>query len=157
VTSKGPSGPFFVAEASHRLDLVIDTNVVLDMLVFRDPPVLAVLAALASDRYRWIGCRAMRDELAHVLDRGVGRAFDRGAVLAAYDGAVVELDPPWAPGVLRCTDPDDQVFIDLALQRRAHALLTRDRALLRLARRARGFGVAVVGPALLAQPAPTAG
>ena len=154
--SKGPAGPFFVGGAEPRLDLVIDTNVVLDMLVFRDPPGLAVQAALVSRRYRWIACRGMRDELAHVLGRGIGREVDRDAVLAAYDGVVVEVDPPALPGALRCTDPDDQVFIDLALQRRAHALLTRDWALLRLAKRARGFGVAVALPSLLAQLARSA-
>ena len=60
--------------------------------------------------------------------------------------------PVSAPGPLpfgerlRCTDPDDQCFIDLAMSRRTPWLVTRDHALRRLARRARPFGVAVLTP-----------
>ena len=130
------------------LDLVVDTNVVLDLLLFRDPRAVVLREGLASGRYRWIACPPMRSELARVLDRGgFGRwAVDREAVLAAYDGSVVDIDPPASPGTLRCSDGDDQVFIDLAMQRRADALLTRDRALLRLAARALGAGVVVATP-----------
>jgi len=48
---------------------------------------------------------------------------------------------------LRCADPDDQMFIDLALAVRACWLFTRDKALLRLAPRARDRGVCVLRPA----------
>ena len=44
-------------------------------------------------------------------------------------------------------DSDDQAFIDLAVHRRCHWLITHDRALLRLASRARPFGVQVLPPA----------
>ena len=44
---------------------------------------------------------------------------------------------------LRCTDPDDQKFIDLALQTGASALLSRDRAVLKLARRAAVHGLPI--------------
>ena len=47
---------------------------------------------------------------------------------------------------LRCSDPDDQCFIDLAVARRTPWLVTRDHALRRLARRAGAFGVAVLTP-----------
>jgi predicted nucleic acid-binding protein len=47
---------------------------------------------------------------------------------------------------LRCRDADDQVFIDLALVHRARWLLTRDKALLALARRARPLGTEILRP-----------
>jgi predicted nucleic acid-binding protein len=53
--------------------------------------------------------------------------------------------PATLPG-LRCSDPDDQVFIDLAAEAGARWLLTHDRALLRLARRARALGVQIAQP-----------
>ena len=46
----------------------------------------------------------------------------------------------------RCTDPDDQKFIDLALHSGAQWLLSRDRAVLKLAREARQRGLAIVAP-----------
>ena len=40
------------------------------------------------------------------------------------------------------------MFVDLAIARRAHSLLTRDRAVLRLASRARRLGVVIATPEL---------
>ncbi|MFT3859256.1 MAG: PIN domain-containing protein [Aquabacterium sp.] len=50
-------------------------------------------------------------------------------------------EPPRGP--LRCKDPDDQVFIDLALHVGAAWLFSKDAALLKLARRARARGIEV--------------
>jgi len=47
---------------------------------------------------------------------------------------------------LRCSDGDDQKFIDLAVASGAIWLISRDRAVLRLARRASAFGLAIVTP-----------
>ncbi len=133
------------------LDLVIDTNVVLDWLVFRHPVGAPLEQALTSGPCRWLCTRAMRDELAHVIARdSLARwAIDEEAVLAVFDalGVAVAAAPLLcAEERLRCTDPDDQPFIDLAIDQRVHALLTRDRAVLRLAARARRFGVLIATP-----------
>jgi len=131
------------------VSLVLDTNVVLDWLVFRDPSSDALAAALTTGRAEWLTCARMRDELEHVLTRGALDRWspDAGAVLATWDrwARLVAAPPPAPPG-LRCTDPDDQVFIDLALEHGASALLSRDRALLRLARAARRAGLQVLTP-----------
>ena len=50
---------------------------------------------------------------------------------------------PQYPPTLRCSDIDDQKFIDLAVAARAVALLSADRAVLRLARRASAWGLAI--------------
>jgi len=135
------------------LDLVIDTNVVLDWLAFRHPVAASLEQALTSGRCRWLCTRAMRDELADVVGRESLRrwAIDAGAVLGVFDALGVDVSAPPVLGAaerLRCSDPDDQQFIDLAIGQRVHALLTRDRALLRLASRARRFGVMVATPEL---------
>ena len=133
------------------LDLVVDTNVVLDWLAFRHPVGAALAQALTSGRCRWLCTRAMRDELAEVIARSTLKrwAIDAPAVLAVFDALGVDVGtaaPLCAAPRLRCSDPDDQMFIDLAIARRAHALLTRDRALLRLAPGARRCGVLIATP-----------
>jgi len=130
--------------------VVLDTQVVLDWLVFRDPSTAPLVAAIESGSLRWLTSQAMRDELEHVLDRGVAAAWepDRAAIARTFERLSQPAEPRAPPGpLLRCNDPDDQMFIDLALAARAQWLFTRDRALLRLARHARERGVIVLRPA----------
>ena len=143
-----PSGPPALQPQPERA--VLDTQVVLDWLVFRDPRVATLARAVESGRLRWLASAAMRAELEHVLDRGVGaaRSPDRAAIAAAFARHAVPAEPaPPSAARLRCGDPDDQMFIDLALAAGARWLFSRDRALLALAPRARAFGVAVLEPA----------
>ena len=130
--------------------IVLDTNVVLDWLVFKDPSAHALAAAIRRRQVRWVATAAMRGELVDVLQRGLAAA--RGAdiveALCTWDACVEPCaEPPVQPvtTALRCTDADDQKFLDLALATRARWLLSRDRAVLRLARRAalRGTTIAV--------------
>jgi uncharacterized protein len=128
---------------------ILDTQVVLDWLVFRDPGAAPLGAAIENGHLRWLASTTMRAELEHVLARGVGAARnpDRGAVLAAFDRLAGRAEAgPLPQPALRCTDPTDQVFIDLAISARAQWLFSRDRALLRLARRAAALGVNVTRP-----------
>jgi len=145
--ASGSRVPF--ASESPPLDLVLDTNVVLDWLAFGHPLGATLTTALTAGRWRWICTRAMRAELADVIAReSLQRwAIDAPAVLAVFDALGVDVGTP-APltASLRCSDPDDQMFVDLAIARGAHALLTRDRALLRLASRARRWGVRIATP-----------
>ena len=130
---------------------VLDTNVALDWLVFADPGVAALAAQVGSGRMRWLACARMRDELADVLARPpfASRAASVERALTSFDALTQRVAPPVASGAerLRCTDPDDQVFLDLALQQRARWLFTRDKALLALARPALRCGLAIVAPA----------
>jgi predicted nucleic acid-binding protein len=127
--------------------LVLDTNVVLDWLYFADPGCESLVLAIRSREVRWIATPAMRGEIEHVLGRGIRarRPVDATAILEAWDRWASMTATPGGPpaATLRCTDPDDQKFIDLALQAGASALLTRDRAVLKLARRARAHGLRI--------------
>jgi predicted nucleic acid-binding protein len=49
-------------------------------------------------------------------------------------------------GFPNCRDTDDQHFLALAYHARADGLLTKDRQLLRLRKRAARFGVTIVSP-----------
>lgn len=128
--------------------IVLDTNAVLDWFYFRDPRCAALAEAVTARRVRWIASVAMRDEIERVLDRdGLGTRWPEGAA-SVRDGwqrwaTMVEANAPLAPPPLRCSDIDDQKFIDLALAARAVALLSADRAVLKLAPRARGWGLAI--------------
>ena len=128
--------------------LVLDTNVVLDWLVFEDASSAPLAEALQQGRARWIASMPMRQELEHVLTRGTLQRWkpDSAFVLESWDrwAEVVKIGPIPPSPTLICTDPDDQKFIDLAIHARADALISRDRALLRLARRARNFGIRVL-------------
>jgi len=126
--------------------VVLDTNTVLDWLVFQDPGVAAVATAIQGGNLRWLACAAMRDELARTLGyRSLARwKPDSERTLAMFDRYTTLLPPPPpAPLNLRCSDPDDQVFLDLSLAHKACWLLSHDRALLRLARRARTQGLCI--------------
>jgi len=127
---------------------VLDTNVVLDWLLFDEPSVAALAQAVVAGRLRWVVTASMRDELAHVLARGLAaaRGADSETILATWDGhAALHPDPP-AQRRLRVTDPDDQKFVDLALGTGARWLVSRDRAVLKLARRAAAAGTEIVTP-----------
>jgi predicted nucleic acid-binding protein len=128
---------------------VIDTQVLLDWLVFADARVARWVGAVERGELSWIACPAMRREFAHMVahprlarwqprSEHALRVFDRYAVLLG--------EPAAAAAPLRCRDANDQVFVDLALQHRARWLLTRDKALLALARKSRVLGTEIFEP-----------
>ncbi len=132
---------------------VIDTNVVLDCLLFDDPRSSGLAKALHSGRLRWVATPAMLDELADVLTRSFAAAWcgqtgsDPGAVLRRARALACVVATPAAPALpLRCADADDQIFIDLALALPARWLFSRDRALLALGLPAAQQGVGVLRP-----------
>lgn len=167
VTAASPAG------ASQPECWVLDTNIVLDLWVFADPQVqplrnllglpmlgeagaasgpdalaLTPPVAATGTRPRWLATRVMRDELArvltypHLVRRQPLATGAADALLAAYEAAVTWCEPaPKARFV--CTDADDQKFIDLAVAHRA-ALVSKDKAVLRLQKRLATLGVPVL-------------
>lgn len=57
------------AEATEAVDVILDTNVVLDWLVFQHASGLAIGEAVEAGRLRWIVSPAMQEELTDVLGR----------------------------------------------------------------------------------------
>lgn len=136
--------------------LVLDTNVVLDWLVFGEPSVTPVADAVRSRRAAWLVTDRMRVEFEQVLTRAAILRWspDVDQVRLAWSHWARRHDePPPAPGGLRCSDADDQVFLELALAHAATALITRDRALLRLAGPARRRGLLIATPQAWARSA----
>lgn len=149
VATEGEDGSLTAAAVCRGAGraVVLDTNVALDLLLFRDPATEPLARLLAAGRLGWIATDAMRAELARVLDYPTiaAQLARRGQVathvLRAFDARVRRVDRP-APADLCCTDPHDQMFVDLALEHRA-LLLSRDRALLQLRRPLAALGVEV--------------
>jgi predicted nucleic acid-binding protein len=140
---------------SPPLILVLDTNVVLDWLLFADAAVAPLARLITTRQARWVATDAMHQELEHVLTRSRSEVWQVASTgILTNWGRWVEpavAQPPSLAQPLRCSDPDDQKFIDLALQVGAAALLSRDRAVLKLTRRAKAAGLDIVTPTAWAQ------
>ena len=135
---------------SRPLDIVLDTNVVLDWLVFRDSSVAYLDTALASNAIRVFSCARSTGELKRVLSYPT-LALDaelQKEALARYESNTLLVDGsavlPLAGKLPRCRDPDDQYLLTLAFSTRAHALVSRDKELLRVAKQAKKLGLNVM-------------
>ena len=133
--------------------IVIDSQSLFDWMVFRNPVCDRWGAALSGSDWKWIFTSDMKAEFDFVAAKGFGQRWpvDTDAVAATWTRHAHEVKTPPPPGAatrLHCTDADDQKFIDLAIAARAHTLVTRDTALLRLARKAiERHGVRICRPA----------
>jgi predicted nucleic acid-binding protein len=135
---------------------VLDTNVVLDLLHFDDAIARPLRLVLEAGRMRCVVTDATLEEWRRVLtypEFALGPA-QQAALVARYqalaetagtvegvaglphEGTPIHygLKSVWSR-MPRCSDPDDQKFIDLAAAVRAQALVSKDRAVLKLRRR----------------------
>ncbi len=138
--------------------MVIDTNVWLDWLVFQDSSTSELEPLSISGALVCLSCAPMRDEWNHLIARAsiapllrrLGTDIDASIqrLSRRYDELTMALPAAFEPPLnLICTDPDDQMFLNLAVKNKAHVLLSRDRALLKLTRRAQGqYGFLILTP-----------
>jgi putative PIN family toxin of toxin-antitoxin system len=125
--------------------LVLDTNVWLDWLVFDEPTIAPLREAHDARRIEIVMDAACEAELERVLAYDLGKhsidANAQAACLARCLGIVKRVATKLTPGLPPCRDPDDQKFLELALVAQADFLVTRDLALLELARRVERFRI----------------
>ena len=118
--------------------IVIDTNVCLDLFVFHDPRWADLLAALESGAVEAVTRADCRDEYNIVLHYSHLPLDEASRPLAAarFD-ALIKVVAPAESGIRLpvCTDKDDQKFLEVARDAGAEVLITKDKALLKLARR----------------------
>ena len=120
--------------------LVLDTNVWIDWLVFDDPAIAPLKAAHRDGRVHIVVDEACLQELNAVLaypEFGLDdtQKADHLAEVARCTIRHVDQQPTRAVALPRCSDPDDQKFLELARDARADWLLTKDKALLRLGKK----------------------
>ena len=127
---------------------VLDTNVLLDFWVFDDARTTPLRAVVEGGSVRTLRSGPLVDELSDVLSRPLfGLTNERRCtILRLWDRIATPVEQVF-PSPLACTDPSDQKFLDLAHTARADWLVTKDKALLKLARRARALGLQIVEPA----------
>jgi putative PIN family toxin of toxin-antitoxin system len=126
----------------HRV--VLDTNVCLDLFMFRDPRWQVLLESLTCGEIEAFTRHDCRREFELVLgyEKMKLSAESQAAILAEFDrlvrsyagGAEIEAGAMTC-GLPVCKDSDDQKFLELALACEADALITKDKALLKLARK----------------------
>jgi len=140
---------------SPALRAVLDSNVWIDILVFDDPATRPIRAALEARTLEALIDSRCLHELTRVLDypQFVRFAIDKNAALetVARLSQMVTPDTSSAdantPPLPKCRDRDDQKFLELAHAAKADWLVSKDRALLKLARRtARDFGFRIGQP-----------
>ncbi|HWK75701.1 MAG TPA: putative toxin-antitoxin system toxin component, PIN family [Povalibacter sp.] len=135
--------------------LVLDTNIVLDCLVFRDRATHELTTAIEERRVQALVQQYTLDELERVLAYPQCRLtpIEQRQVLDRYLAMTTVAPMPerfrrdnllLPPGFPRCRDTDDDPFLALAYHCRADGLITKDKAVLKLRRRARRFGVAIL-------------
>lgn len=135
---------------------VLDTNVCLDVFVFGDSQCASLFAGRQAGEIEWVTREDCRAEWRAVLAYPQLKlsAERQEQAMQAFDTWMrclqsSDLANPGDVALPRCSDRDDQKFLELAQQAGAVALLTRDAALLHLARRVKREGLfAIVPPAL---------
>jgi putative PIN family toxin of toxin-antitoxin system len=137
--------------------MVLDTNVVLNYAFFQEPATVALINQLLRT-HRWCSTPWMQLEASRVASSRalvkyatpstlaqLAACFAQHATMIADDAVPADI----ATGVLRCRDSDDQIFLDVALYTQAVLLLTLDRDLLKLKKRAASLqpvGLRIVEP-----------
>ncbi len=142
-------------ETAAPVRVVLDTNIVLDLWLYKDAATPALLEALESKRVQWLATQVMRDELervlayTHIVKRLAFSQLTAEDILAQFD-AHAQLMPIAGKALYVCKDGDDQKFIDLAAEHKTQ-LSGKDKAVLTMRNRMARLGVAVgkVFPAVL--------
>ena len=123
--------------------VVIDTNVCLDLFVFNDPRWAKLLSGLKDasiKAYTREDCRQEWLAVLHYPHLPIND-INRGQIINAFDELINCVSPAQKKLQLpRCSDKDDQKFLEIASDSGVETLITKDKALLKLARKTRQAG-----------------
>ena len=123
--------------------IVVDTNVCLDLFMFRDQRWQLLVDGLKSGEIEAVTSASCRMEFMLVLayEKMQLSTESQAAILQEFDQIIRLIDLPAEPSATHaiklplCKDRDDQKFLELAYASQADILITKDKALLKLARK----------------------
>ena len=131
------------------LRFVLDTNVVLDLFHWGNTDAVPIMAALEAGQIECFADRRTLDELQRVLTYPQLKLTpEMMSERYARSSSLIQMVPEGeAPPLPRCKDRDDQKFLELSARCKAHVLVSKDKALLKLRGRTT-LGFQIVLPAL---------
>ncbi|WP_188379627.1 putative toxin-antitoxin system toxin component, PIN family [Oxalicibacterium faecigallinarum] len=127
--------------------IVIDTNVCLDLFVFQDPRWARLRARMEHRELEVVTREDCRQEWLFVLHYAHLKLDEtrRASVTKMFDALIqchpIPLPDPDVHKLPVCKDKDDQKFLECARDSKAAVLITKDKALLKLARKTRREGL----------------
>jgi putative PIN family toxin of toxin-antitoxin system len=130
--------------SSNRI--ILDTNILLDIFVFKDPSIKALLEAIHSKQYLAVTCEAILNEFDEVIGRSIFALTleEQEAIrIEARKLHQIETATTITPAPFTCSDPDDQIFLDLAFTIQPSILLSKDKAVLKLTFKAKSHGILI--------------
>lgn len=119
--------------------VILDTNILLDIFVFDDQRAHPLRAALSNQELDALVTEDTLDELIDVISRpqfSLDKQKQAEILLQwrSWSRLVKQSDLHFAPW--KCKDRDDQVFINLAFSFKPSTLISKDKLVLKLAKRA---------------------
>ncbi len=125
--------------------VVFDTNICLDFFVFHDTTSYPLLQAVKSQKFQAITRQDCREEFLRVLDYPKFNLthIDKTKATTDFDQLiqVIQCPPKNHHFLPICTDHDDQKFMEIAFDANAQFLFSKDKALLKLAKRNKKYGL----------------
>ena len=126
--------------------LVLDTNVILDLLVFKDPTAESIRHLLDAKLVDAVRSEASMLELVDVIQRPIFKLSqqEQEIILQVWESLTRLLENTAiesAPFI--CRDTDDQIFLDMAYSIRPAVLFSKDLRVLELRVSAKGHGVEI--------------
>ena len=125
---------------------MLDTNVILDLLVFKDPTVEPIRHLLDAKLVDAVRSEASMLELVDVIQRPIFKLSqqEQEIILLVWESLTRLLENTAiesAPFI--CRDTDDQIFLDMAYSIRPAVLFSKDLRVLELRVSAKGHGVEI--------------
>lgn len=125
--------------------VVLDTNVCLDLFVFKDPRWSTLSDDLQRGHISAFTRQDCRDEWLAVLNYPhiFSRHQNTDNATFLFDSYITCVIPSEISAIKlpACSDKDDQKFLEIARDAHAEVLITKDKALLKLARKLKHAGI----------------